>query len=355
MKLRIILIVGLLALLSASCSPFDPGVPSGVIKTANGGADWQFANKVTEPAAGTLGGLSISKLVIDPTRTDRVFVSTYDDGVFVSEDTGNSWKRILSRFTVYDFVIHPASADIIYAAGIFDERVRVLATRDGGKSWVEVFNEATTNNPVRSIALNPANPNEIVIGLASGAVIKSEDSGNNWRLLQNYGDRINRIRWQESLYVLTRTKGLYQSSDGGASFRNITNSILPSNNFLSHASGLLISPAGVANFNQVAISTLSPSTIYLTTSSGLYRTFNGGDSWSFVPLPSQQQQLEAMALALAPSTDNVIYTSLGSTIYKTSDGGNSWQAQDTQTNGLINTITVHPELPQQAYAGIYAQ
>jgi hypothetical protein len=131
-------------------------------------------------------------------------------------------------------------ADIIYAAGIFDERGRVLATRDGGKSWVEVFNEATTNNPVRSIALNPANPNEIVIGLASGAVIKSEDSGNNWRLLQNYGDRINRIRWQESLYVLTRTKGLYQSSDGGASFRNITNSILPSNNFLSHASGLLI-------------------------------------------------------------------------------------------------------------------
>ncbi len=353
-KPRILLILSLVVLLSAACNPFSSSVPSGIVKTANGGSDWQFANKLAE-GNGSLGGLSISRIIFDPQKNDRVFAGSYNSGLFVSEDGGNSWRLILSRFTVYDFAVDPNSSDIIYAAGAFTGHGRVLATRDGGKSWVEIFNEASANNPVRSIALNPDNNQELVIGLGSGTLIKSQDSGTNWRLLQTYRDRINRVTWQSgALYVVVRNTGLLKSSDGGASFINLSSSLNPSPSVFTNP-GTLISPAGVANFSQVAVSSNNPDTIYLPTSSGLFQTFNGGAGWSFVPLPVHQSGLPAQAIAIAPSSDNVAYSSVGSTIYKTSDGGSTWQAEDPHTTGLINTIAVSPELPQQALAGIYVE
>jgi len=187
-------------------------------------------------------------------------------------------------------------------------------------------------------------------------LIKSEDAGVNWKLLQKYTDRINGIEWQAgALYVVVRNSGLYQSFNGGSSFTNISQSLSVPVNPNNNNSGLLLSPAGVANFNHVAVSQSNPETIYLTTSSGLFQSFNSGNSWNFVPLPVHQRDLQALAITIAPSSDNVVYTSVGSAIYKSSDGGNSWQAEDPHTQGLIVTIAVHPELPQQAFAGIYNQ
>ncbi len=356
MKLRNLFAISLITLLAAACNPFGSNTPSGIIKTANGGSDWQFANQLNT-GKGTLAGTSVAKISYDPQHSDHLFAGTFDSGMFVSEDAGNTWRQILSRFSVYDLAVDPNSSDIIYAAGSYTDHGRVLGTRDGGKSWVEIFNEASMQNPVRALALNPDNNQELVIGLASGTLIKSEDAGVNWKLLQKYTDRINKIEWQNgALYVVVRNSGLYKSFDGGASFTNISKGLsVPENPNNNNNPGLLLSPAGVANFNHVAVSESNPDTIYLTTSSGLFQSFNGGDTWNFVPLPVHQRDLQALAITIAPSSDNVVYTSVGPAIYKSSDGGNSWQAEDPHTLGLIVTIAVHPDLPQQAFAGIFNQ
>ncbi len=355
MKLRNLLALSLITFLAAACNPFGTATTAGIVKTANGGSDWQFANQLST-GKGTLAGASVAQIVFDPQKTDRLFAGTFDSGMFKSEDGGNTWQQILSRFSVYDLAVDPNSSDIIYAAGSYADHGRILATRDGGKSWVEIFNEASMQNPVRAITLNPENNQELVIGLASGTLIKSQDAGVNWKLLQKYSDRINKVKWQNgTLYVVVRNSGLYKSADGGASFSNIAKGLsvpVPTNN---DNPGLLLSPAGVANFNHVAVSESNPETIYLTTSSGLFQSFNGGNSWNFVPLPVHQRDLQALAVSIAPSSDNVVYTSVGSAIYKSTDGGNSWQAEDPHTQGLIVAIAINPDLPQQALAGIFNQ
>ncbi len=58
---------------------------------------------------------------------------------------------------------------------------------------------------------------------------------------------------------------------------------------------------------------------------------------------------------MAPSSDSVVYASAGADIYKSVDSGATWQAEDTHAKGFINTILVHPQLPQQVYAGIYTK
>jgi photosystem II stability/assembly factor-like uncharacterized protein len=352
MKHKILITLGALALLAASCNPFAPTTPAGVIKSANGGADWQFSNKIADQPKATLGSLNITQLIFDPNKTDQIFVSTDNDGIYKSEDGGSTWKNILSRFTTYDFAINPRDVNTIYAAGIFDDRGRVLATHDGGKSWQEVFNEASSGNVVRTVALNPDNPQELVIGLNSGHIIKSRDQGGTWSLLQNYNERVSRLRWHNGrLFAVIPNNGVYRSDDGGASFQNITASLSGPNNF----SGVLISGSGIATFNQLAISSSNPNLMYLTTSGGLYRTDNGGSTWTFLPLPLRQRDVRIWAVSVAPTSDNVVYVSAGSNVYKTSDGGSTWQTQNTHTSGQVTTFAVHPLLPQIVYAGVFNQ
>ncbi len=148
---KIFIAITAIALLSASCNPFGTKTAGGFIKTSNGGADWQFSNQVKTDLKATMGGLSISAMTFNPKNSDEIFASSFNDGVFKSEDGGTSWQRILSKFLVYDIVIHPENPDIIYAAGSFADHGRVVVTRDGGKSWNEIFNEASLGNQVRSI------------------------------------------------------------------------------------------------------------------------------------------------------------------------------------------------------------
>ncbi len=353
-KIKIGLLVAAVALIAAGCAnPFSTPSVAGFLKTANGGADWQSDNAVKDNPKLSMSGLSISAMAFDPIKPERIFASSYDSGVFLSEDGGDTWKRILDKFLVYDIAIHPQNPGVIYAAGSYAGHGRLVVTRDGGKSWTEIFNEASSGNAVRTIALNPTNPAEVVIGLNAGSIIKSQDSGVTWRQVQNYNGRINKLRWKQSyLYAVIRESGVYRSTDGGNSFTSLTSSVTPTNNIAS----LLISSSEIGNFNQVAISDNSPDVMFITTDIGLYRTFNGGSSWEYVALPLKKKSVQTLAVSIAPSSDNIVYASAGATVYRSSDGGSTWQTQDTRTDGgQVNIILINPMLPQIAYAGIYGQ
>jgi photosystem II stability/assembly factor-like uncharacterized protein len=354
MKIKIFFAIGGLALMGASCNLLGgSSATAGVLRTANGGVDWQFSNKVKDNDKASISGLSISRIQYSASATDRVYLGSYNGGMWRSEDGGGSWENVLSKISVYDFAVHPNDDNTVYAAGFFGDHGRVLVTRDAGKSWLEIFSEATTNNAVRSIAVNPDDPTQIVIGLSEGALIKSSDGGTSWKLLSSYNDRINRIAWQGGrLYAVVRNSGVFRSTDGGANFENMTASLMRATNLL----GLTFSGSPVGVFNRLAVSKSNPDLLYLTTDQGLYRSKNGGGLWESVSLPvNRARQVSIMDVALAPSSDNIIYVGGGSIVYKSSDGGNSWLTQDTKSGGLVNALLIDPDLPQVAFAGIYIQ
>ena len=348
---RTLIIILTITFLSAGCNFLSGKTVGGFIKTANGGADWQFANNVKDEPKSSTSSLSISSMAFDPKNVDHIFAGSYNNGVFESDDGGSSWRRILSKFLVYDIIVHPLNSDIIYAAGAFGDHGRVVVTRDGGKSWNEFFNEASVGNVVRSITINPNNAREVVIGMDGGAIIKSDDEGVNWRLLQTYNSRINKLKWQSnnSLLAILRNSGLYKSTDNGNSFVNITDSINSFNGFV----GDLISRPRIANFNQVAVSKTNPNEIVISTNSGLYKTVNGGQAWLYLSLPVQQTNIETLGVNIADTNETIIYASAGSNMYRSGDGGVSWQAQNTNSTGRVNIILVNPNNPQIVYAGIF--
>ena len=48
MKKNIILTICAISLMSASCNFFGPTTTAGVLKTSNGGVDWQASNKIKD-------------------------------------------------------------------------------------------------------------------------------------------------------------------------------------------------------------------------------------------------------------------------------------------------------------------
>lgn len=350
MKNKNIFIILAIALLAASCNPFAAPPSSGVVKSVNGGVDWQFSNTLSGSSAGSLSSVNVSKMDFDPHNRETVFAGTYANGLFKSTDSGASWTKVLSKIGVYDFAITPYDSKIIYVAGLYDNQGKVLKTTDGGASWLEKYNDPSADNAVRSLALNPQNPNQLAIGTSSGGVVLSSDGGISWKLLNNFNDKINRVLWQNgNIYVLLKSKGLYKSSDIGATFQNISDNLSNSSNLLkilqNSASGLV--------FNQAFVDTLTPSLMYVTTSMGLYKTADEGKTWNAVDLPVKKDSSGTRAIAVAKTSSNLVFTSVDSTIYKSTDGGASWQTQGVATSGFVNYILVDPQMPQIVYAGIY--
>ncbi len=345
-KNKIIVLVLALSLLAVGCDPFSSPVSAGVVKTVNGGSDWQFSN-LLKGGGGNLSQSNITKLAFDPQNREVVYAGSSTDGLFKSEDSGASWTRVLSKISVNDFVVSPTDSKTIFVAGIFSGQGKVLKTTDGGASWQEVYNEATASNAVRAIDINPASVTQVIIGTASGNLIKSADGGLSWQLAVNFNDQINQIIWRPSgIYILLNTKGLQRGTNAATDFQ-----VLTANAIKAPAEFVWNTPP--ATFNQAYVDSVSSSLFYVTTNRGLYKSTDGGKTWVDLPLPIKQIDSNPRPISVAQTSSNVVFTAVGAVIYKSTNGGSTWQTQTVATTGFIDYILIDPQLPQIDYAGTY--
>jgi len=111
----------------------------------------------------------------------------------------------------------------------------------------------------------------------------------------------------------------------------------------------------------LAVDPRDPNVVYLGAAmGGVWKTTNGGDSWT--PLTEGLPSQSIGAIALAPSNPDVVYVGTGEAsfgldnyygvgIYKSTDGGRTWQhlGEDVFTGLGIPRIMVHPQNPDLVY------
>src|SRR5437016_5777248 len=151
-KQKIILTLLLTSLLSAACNLFGQKVAAGLVKSTNGGVDWQAINKIKSDSKVNLSGVNISSFAFSPGNSEQVYAGSYNAGLYKSDDAGGNWQLLLSKIGVYDIAVHPKDDQTLYVAGYFADHGKVLKTTDGGKSWQEIFNEEDAQNPIRTMA-----------------------------------------------------------------------------------------------------------------------------------------------------------------------------------------------------------
>lgn len=234
---------------------------------------------------------------------------------------------------------------------------------------------------VTTLALDPNNPDIIYAGTIQG-VYRSTDGGESWQPrnggLGGYGDLvISSIAFDPTdsriIIIGTWGYGLLKSTDSGATWTRLPD---PLSATLSEAddSGMLPPPAIFAGgpslrdnpdararhentiaapiswqrtaVRQVAINPSNRFEIFACIDDGwgLYRSTNGGTSWSKVSLGTGS----ARTYTFAPSNNNVRYASFGTWttsggFFRSTNGGSTWTAVGGGTiNHTVIAVAIHP-------------
>ena len=92
----------------------------------------------------------------------------------------------------------------------------------------------------------------------------------------------------------------------------------------------------------------APTTVYAAGAGGVYRSTDGGSSWT-----NLTSAFTPLSLAIDPSNSDVIYAGVYDAVYKTTNGGTTWtkETNGLSTAALIDTIVIDPSNPNTIYAG----
>jgi photosystem II stability/assembly factor-like uncharacterized protein len=335
-------------LVSASCNIFQTGGANGVIKTVDGGQTWIAANNEKD-SSNSISGLDVSNMAFNSTNSQTIYLSATNEGLWESQDAADTWSEILSKITVYDFYVLPSDSQTIYAVGTYDGHGKIVRSTDGGNSWTELYNEASPNNSVNSIAVNPTNPMIVYAGLNDGTLLQSIDGGTNWQVENTFDDQILKLRYDpaNNLYIFMASKGLQESTDGGKTWTSIVKPLTTTTVYTNNTPG----DYTVSAYVKFAMDPTVPGIFYITTNQGLYKTTDNGQHWSYITLPLENDNQEPRAIAVA-NKGMLVYTSVGTTIYRSADGGNSWQTEETPAGNVVNKILIDFTNSNLIYAGL---
>jgi photosystem II stability/assembly factor-like uncharacterized protein len=105
----------------------------------------------------------------------------------------------------------------------------------------------------------------------------------------------------------------------------------------------------------IAIDPSAPATLYAGTwGGGVFKTTNGGTSWTAVN--SGFTDPYVLALAIDPSTPATLYagTYFGVYVFKSTDGGTNWTAVNSGPTNAVQALAIDPSTPATLYAGTWA-
>ncbi|HEX7772186.1 MAG TPA: SBBP repeat-containing protein [Pyrinomonadaceae bacterium] len=145
-----------------------------------------------------------------------------------------------------------------------------------------------------------------------------------------------------------RTKSsLYKSTDGAANWTN--------DNY-GFGGATLTSFGGTTSVTALAVVPSQPSTIYAGSGAGVFKSTNGGRTWSAMNTGLTNRNVTA--LVINPSAPDTLYIAVsgfgGATgVYKSTNGGSSWTLRNT---GIIHnellSLAIDPVTPDTLYLGV---
>src|SRR5437868_12553891 len=132
-------------------------------------------------------GGDVRAVEIDPKNKDRVYITTLDGQIYVSNNAGASWQLLVNldkpELILDQLMIDPRDSNVIYASGHrFKDPGGFFKSSDGGKSWKE--SKELRSESIHSMTQSDKDPNVILVGCLDGVWI-SRDSGDSWERISS--------------------------------------------------------------------------------------------------------------------------------------------------------------------------
>ena len=283
---------------------------------------------------------------------------------------------------ITDIEVHPQDDQILYAGSASGG---VYYSEDGGDHWIPVFDDASSLS-IGDIALCQSNPEKLYVGTGESnagggsiaydgtGVYKSTDGGESWLniglnqvgsigklVIDPNNEDIVFVAAMGHLFNNNPERGVFRSQNGGLDWEQVL--------FVSDSTGAI----------DMAIHPNDGNIIYAAMwerirrphfrqygglTSGIYKSTDGGDTWTELTngLPQNASGKGRIGLAISESDPNVLFSFYAQTdgriegIFKSIDGGDTWTEMNT---GAINDVPymwwfgriyIHPSIPDRLYA-----
>ncbi|HEY6291392.1 MAG TPA: glycosyl hydrolase [Terriglobia bacterium] len=296
----------------------------GVFKSTDGGSSWKAVFEHESTA-------SIGDLALAPSNPNFIWVGTGEAnvrndvidgaGVYFSPDAGQSWKfmGLGEAGQISRVIVDPADSNVVFVGALGhawapNSERGVFRTTDGGKTWKKVlFVDDTTG--VADLAMEPGNPKVLYAAL--------------WHfrrypwMLEDGGD----------------SSGLYRSTDGGDTWKKLTEGM----------------PPGPLGRIAVAVAPSNPSHVYALIAAKrgmLWQSTDRGDHWTQV---SDNHALDVRPfyfsrLAVSPVDENKVYF-LSFNVMESDDGGKTAHIAARGVHSDHHAIWIDPKNPNRILEG----
>jgi photosystem II stability/assembly factor-like uncharacterized protein len=242
---------------------------------------------------------------------------------------------------VRSLVVDPSNPDRLYF-GTLDAQIYTSA--DGGKSWEFLYDFKRPKLFVDHIIVDPRDPKTLYVGAHrhtdAGGFFKSTDGGRKWRQNpQLKNEAIHSLIQSElnpSVLVAGTFLGMFRSDDSGETWKQ-----LPTSNV-----------EGLEHIESLAIDPRTTSTIYAGTFHLPYKSTDGGQTWRSIKNGIIDDS-DIFAIDIDPRDPNHVIMSACSGIYESKDAGASWgkvngiPSQSRRTRAILQ----HPSIAGIVFAG----
>jgi len=290
---------------------------------------------------GLSGGGGMFTPAISPANPNLMMLNCDMSAAYICEDGGRNWRMInhaqLRSDTRCKPGFHPSDPNVIYASSGGQLRV----SRDRGRMFAPVGN--LKESLYGEIAINPRDPNVMLVGAGNGRCFLSRDAGATWTACngpegQMIGFHFDCTSKGQTVFAAT-DKSIWRSDDGAQTWAERTDG-LPWKEINGFGGGS--DSAGTMLYCTVT-SKLETGVLR----GGVYRSRDRGqtwqlamgrginvdttkaDQWSYGPIAQYKHVLVTDARPLMVYVTN---TSTGfhpphhETVYRSDDGGDTWRA-----------------------------
>jgi photosystem II stability/assembly factor-like uncharacterized protein len=209
---------------------------------------------------------------------------------------------------------------------------------DGGETWRKILGSSFDG---REIVIDPVNPS--IFYAVTGDLRISTDRGRHWKTLFHphntdiFSFSMDRVT-PTNLYVGT-SSGVYKSKDGGGEW-------------IPYNTGLTAIPVF-----SVVLDPMTATTLYAVADSGIIKSEDGGSEWKTISTELNRSELWRSYLLIDPKNPTTLYlkpNGYTSWLYKSMDGGLDWERKDIDFGIVVETV-IDPNTSITLYALINNQ
>jgi photosystem II stability/assembly factor-like uncharacterized protein len=295
-----------------------------------------------------LKGTNPQKIAFDPRNPDRAYCATFGDGLWKTDDGGQTWnnigKEIISSTYIMSVSVSPLDhRNSFHEVFVGTEPSAVYISNDGGNSWekMETLNNLPSSTSwsfpprpwthhVRWIEPDANNVDYVFVAIEAGALVQSHDGGKTWidRIEEGPYDThtlATHPKAPKRLYS-SAGDGYFESFDYGESWKRLTEGLRH-----HYLYGLAVDSEDP---NNVIISaSLGPGSAYYfeDAESFVYRKSDDGKKWEAISngLP-EPNGTTITILASNPKAAGEFYAVNNHGIFISIDSGVSWKRLDIQ-------------------------